>query len=204
VTTVKHPDTLLTYVKGLERRIATLEGASRLAAARVSGGQLNVGAVNDTNQITLDAGGQTITFANGGTPVELSAFGGSGAALNTSAAAGTASSTTVLATESYAWVGNAFVTLFIQQVGTSNQAVVGMGLTDDGAGGAIPVVNIQAVSASKPDAATVTVTASGGMVLNSSGRTTDPPAPFAGECTLYVKSNRLYYVDTTGTVHGPL
>lgn len=40
MTKVRHSDTLLSYIKGLEKRIATLEGQARLQSASISSGKL--------------------------------------------------------------------------------------------------------------------------------------------------------------------
>jgi hypothetical protein len=206
MTTVKHPDTMLTELRALKRRVAVLEGQSRLAAARIPGGQLNVGAVTAPNQIQVDAANQVITLLNGGLPVQLGAFGTEGAALSTAAPANSPGSSTVLATSTYAWVGNAFAFLAsqLQSNALDGRAVLQTAMTDDGAGGAIANSNIIVQSTANPDKSTLNVSTTGGVVLYSYARSTDPPAPGLGAITMYVKANRLYYIDGTSTVHGPL
>lgn len=58
------PDTLLSEVAGLKRRIAQLETQQRLSSARISSGQLNVGAVGAAGQIEIDATDGQIRILN--------------------------------------------------------------------------------------------------------------------------------------------
>ena len=60
------PDTLLTELATLKRRVGQLETQQRLSAARISSGQLNVGAVGAAGQIEIDANDGQIRIFQGG------------------------------------------------------------------------------------------------------------------------------------------
>jgi hypothetical protein len=63
---VNRPDTLLSELTALKRRVAQLETQQRLSAARISSGQLNVGAIGAAGQIEIDATDEEIRIYNAG------------------------------------------------------------------------------------------------------------------------------------------
>lgn len=60
------PDTLVSEFAALKRRIAQLETQQRLSSARISSGQLNVGAVGSPGQIEIDATDEKISIFQDG------------------------------------------------------------------------------------------------------------------------------------------
>lgn len=63
---INRPDTLVSEITALKRRVAQLETQQRLSAARISSGQLNVGAAGADGQIEIDATDQQIRILRDG------------------------------------------------------------------------------------------------------------------------------------------
>lgn len=202
MTTVKHPDTLLSYIQGLEQRIATLEGQARLQAARISSGQLNVGAAGGANQIEIDSANQRVRFdAAGGPPTDLLAWGGGGAALIATGTVGTVPAQTLT------WNGGYFATNQVNRVNpdtsVTNVSEVYADVQDSGGGLYRGDVALTA-RGTDHDGSQISLWSDGGVAVYSNARATDPPAPPADWVLLYVKAQRLYYKDSANVVHGPL
>lgn len=199
---VIHPDTLLSYIKSLEKRIAVLETQQRLTSARISSGQLNVGAADAVDQIEIDATNRRIRFDTATSPADI--IGSSaGVQMFSTQPSGTFS----FATQGLIWDGPYFTTMQVNRVdpGPSTTVVseVYADVQDSGGGDHRGSVSLIATG-SDHDGSLISLSADGGVVLFSNARTTDPPAPAANTVVMYVKSNRLFYRDGTGVVRGPL
>lgn len=198
------PDTLLTYIRSLEKRIAVLETQQRLQAARISSGQLTVGAVDADQQIEINASASParIRFTDTGTdPTDLTAYGGAGAALQATGTVG------AIPAKGLMWNGGYFHVLQVSRVNADGSTTVTgevyTDVQDSGGGTHRGSVSLNAVG-SDHDGSVVNLGADGGVVLYTNARTTDPPSAGADTVVLYVKSNRLYYRDGAGVVRGPL
>jgi hypothetical protein len=199
---VKHPDTLLSYIKSLEKRIAVLETQQRLQAARISSGQLNIGAASAGDQIEINATLSRIRFTSGtDAPTDLNAFGGGGAALQTTGTAGAIPAQTLM------WCGDHHHALQVNRVNADGSTTVTgevyTDIQDSGSGNHRGTVSLTATG-SDHDGSFINLSADGGTVLYTNARTTDPPAPAPDTVVLYVKANRLFYRDGGGVVRGPL
>ncbi|MDN3356091.1 hypothetical protein [Actinomadura sp. DC4] len=199
---VNRPDSLLSELRALQRRVAQLETQQRLTAARISSGQLIVGAHDADDQIEIDATNSRIRFdTDGEAPTDLRSWGGAGAALVATNTVGSVAARTLT------WNGGYFATSQISRINpdgsTSVAAEIYADVQDAGSGQHSGTVTLIA-SGSNADGSIVDVNTDGGMLLRTGGRTTDPPAPPADCVLLYVKSNRLYYRDGAGVVRGPL
>ncbi len=199
---VNRPDTLLSELLELKRRVAQLETQQRLTAARISSGQLIVGAVDADEQIEIDATNSRIRFdAAGETPTDLKTWGGAGAALRATGTVGSVAAQTLI------WNGGYFATSQVNRVNsdgsTNSGAEIYADVQDSGSGQYRGEVALTATG-TDANGSIVDVNADGGMLLRTGARTTDPPAPPVDCVILFVKSQRLYYRDGGGTVRGPL
>lgn len=197
------PDTLLSELNALKRRVAQLETQQRLSAARISSGQLNVGAATADDQIEIDANHQRIRFTSAGSPpTDLHAFGGAGAALE-------ATSEVTVPAQALIWDGGYFGVIQINRVNpdtsTTVAAEIYADIQDSGGGLHRGEASVTA-RGTDHDGSFVNLSADGGVVLYTNARATDPPAPAPDTVVLYVKGSpgRLFYRDPGGTVHGPL
>ncbi|MGI5232853.1 hypothetical protein [Actinoallomurus sp. CA-142502] len=201
------PDTLLSEIAELKRRVAQLETQQRLSSARISSGQLTVGAVDAPDQIEISATERHIRFENADGPAcTLTSYGAGGAVLESSSDAGTTFS---FGTRALVWDGPYFTNLQVSRVDgdtSTVQAEVYADVQDSGGGNSRGTVSLRAVGDGDANGSIIDISADGGIIFDSNNRTTDPPAPPIGSITLYVKGSpsRLYYRDPGGTVHGPL
>lgn len=196
------PDTLLSELLALKRRVAQLETQQRLSAARISSGQLNVGAITDGDQIEIDAANQRIRFDSAGNPpTDLHAYGGAGAALE---ATGTVST---IPAQALIWNGGYFSTFQINHVEDDGSTTVASEVYTDiqDSGGGLYRGNAS-LSARGTDhnSSFINLSADGGVVIYNNSRTTDASVPALDSVVLYVKAQRLYYKDSSNVVHGPL
>lgn len=193
--------TLLRRIDALEKRIASLETSPRAGNTSISGGKLTVGAPGAANRIEVSATDSRIRFNSAQGPTDLNAFGGAGAALVANSTVAT------IPTRAVIWNTGDTGTLQVSRVNsdgsTSRASEVYASLNDMGGGLHAGQVQITATGTDHDNSA-VNISADGGAVLYTNGRTTDPPVPPLDCVTLYVKANRLYYRDGNGTVRGPL
>lgn len=197
-----HQDTLLSYIKSLEKRIAVLETQQRLQAARISSGQLNIGAASAVNQIELDATNRRIRFDTATSPADII---GSTAGLQLFSTQDVG--TFPFATRAIIWDGPYFTTLQASRIDddiVTTHAEIYADVQDSGGGNSRGTVNLTARGEGDSNGSQISLWADGGVRVYSNGRTTDPPAPPTDWVVLYVKGNRLYYKDASNVVHGPL
>lgn len=203
---VNHPDTLLSYIKSLEKRIAVLETQQRLSSARISSGQLTVGAVGADTQIEIDATNRQLRFTSPDGPSTIHAPGGA-AGIRLEATADTGTEYSTFGTQ--AFMGNtpdgqSLQTNRVEDGTAYFQATISTGIVVDGSENSAGQVGLDAQHRGLPNSALINLFSDGGVIIYNRGRTTDPPAPGADSVVLYVKGSRLYYRDGTGVVRGPL
>ncbi|MGI5233792.1 hypothetical protein [Actinoallomurus sp. CA-142502] len=197
--------TLARELADIKRRLRALETAPRAAKTSFSSGQLVVGDPASPSRIEISAGESHIRFNNAeGPPTTLAAHGTGGAILDSTSDAGTIFP---FGTRALIWDGPYFTNLQVSRVDGDSatvQAEVYADVQDSGGGNSRATVSLSARGVGDSNGSIVDISADGGLLLYTNSRTTDPPAPPADCVVLYVKGNRLYYRDATGTVHGPL
>lgn len=197
---------LLRRLAELEKRVRALETSPRAGNTSISGGQLTVGAPDSADRIEIDANTSAIRFYNPDGPAQISSPGGA-AGISLEASQDARGIFPSFGASGYVWNGTYFQSLQTSRIDgdtTTVQAAVDVRMSDAGAGHSYGQVTVNARSSGAADSAVINLFASGGLVIDTGGRTSDPPAPAAGSVVLYAKANRLYYRDGGGTVRGPL